>query len=51
MPADEQDEGEDPKQVRVPLDPWSNSPTGDEDWEEVVYHYPESDETWEVSPG
>lgn len=35
--------------ILIPVDPWSNTSTGDEDWD-VVYDYPNSGEIWEVAP-
>lgn len=36
------------RRILIPVDPWSSSSTGDEDWE-VNYDYPQ-DELWEVTP-
>lgn len=46
--GEQQEEGGD-NRILIPLDPWSNTSTGDEDWE-VVYDFPDSGEVWEVTP-
>lgn len=40
---------DDGKRIQIPVDPWSNTSTGDEEWE-VVYDFPSGDEVWEVTP-